>query len=315
MDAKPSVVTIVLNWNGKKVLGDCLSSLLASDYPKLQVMVVDNGSADGSVEYLKDAFPMVRLLCNPANLGFAAGNNLGIRQVLKEETDYILLLNNDTMVDRECISHLVQVAENDPRYGALSPKIYYLDPPNRLWYAGGAFSLWRGISEHWGRKAVDKGQYDTLREVTFVTGCALLIRGSVLQEVGLLDERLFNYAEDADLSVRILKAGHRLAYVPQARLWHREGFSALKHEGQAYRYYLYIRNSLWVLTKHAHPMQLLVAYPFFMVNGILRLTLVALLQRDIRAAVAPLRAIVGFAKMMLSSDRQVSQNHVAPIET
>jgi GT2 family glycosyltransferase len=314
IEAKPTVATIVLNWNGKEVIGDCLRSLLANDYPNLQVTVVDNGSVDGSVDYLKTEFPTVGLVCSPTNLGFTGGNNLGMRQALEEGADYIWLLNNDTVVDRECVSHLVRVAEGDAQYGALSPKIYYFDPPDRLWYAGGAFSLWKGVSEHWGRKAVDEGQYDALREVTFVNGCALFVRASVLREVGLLDETLFSCAEDADLSVRIRQAGYRLAYVPAARLWHKEGIDTLKNKGQAYRSYLYVRNSLWVLTKHAHPIQLLLAYPYFAVNGILRLTLLALLERDIRAAAAPLRAVWGFLKMVLIRDRRAATDHVAPME-
>lgn len=295
------VIAIVLNWNGKEVTAACLRSLLASDYPHLRVVVVDNGSTDGSADYLSSEFPTVTLLRNRTNLGFTGGNNRGIRYALAEGPDHILLLNNDTVVDRECVSHLVRVAEGNPRHGASNPKIYYFNPPNRLWYAGGAFSLWKGVSEHWGRKTVDEGQYDHLRKVTFVTGCALFIRASVLREVGLLDERLFIYSEDTDLSVRIRKAGYQLAYVPRARVWHKEAYSTRKGMGQAYRYRQYVRNSLWVLTKHARPVQLLVAYPYFVINAVLRLALLALLRRDFRAAVAPFKGVVGFVKMVVMS--------------
>lgn len=303
MSADPKVAVIILNWNTKEVTADCLRSLYASDYPNLRIIVVDNGSVDGSVEYLKAAFPAITLLSNTVNMGFTGGNNLGIRYALEEGADYVLLLNNDTVVDRECVSHLVRVAESNPRYGALNPKMYYFDPPNRLWYAGGALSLWKGVPEHWGRKAVDEGQYDTLREVTFANGCALLVRTAVLREVGLFDEALFSCAEDADLSIRIRKAGYQLVYVPQARLWHKEGFATLKNWGQARRYYLYIRNSLWVLTKHARPIQLLVAYPYFLVDQALRLTLLALLRWDLQAAVAPFKAVIDFVKMVIISHR------------
>jgi len=304
MGVEPLVVTIVLNWNGKEVIADCLNSLLASDYPNLRVIVVDNGSVDGSAEYLKAEFPSVELICSPTNLGFTGGNNLGIRRTLEEGADYVLLLNNDTVIDRECVSHLVRVAESNPRYGALNPKMYYFDPPSRLWFAGGAFSLWRGVSEHWGRKALDEGQYDTQREVTFANGCALFIRASALEEVGLLDETLFSYAEDVDLSIRMRRAGYQLVYVPQARLWHKVGFASLENLGQAYKYYLYIRNSLWVLTKHARPIQLLVAYPYFLVNAGLRLTLLALLRRDFQAVGAPLKGVIDFVKMAITPSNQ-----------
>jgi GT2 family glycosyltransferase len=299
------VAVVVSNWNGKEVTEDCLRSLLASDYPDLRVVVVDNGSADGSADYLSLRFPDVVMLRNPVNLGFAGGSNQGIRYALENNADYILLLNNDTVVDRRCVSHLVHTAEGSRLYGALSPKIYYFDPPDRLWYAGGAFSLWRGVTELWGRKAVDRGQYDALREVTYVSGCALLARASVLRTVGLLDETFFMYAEDADLSLRIRKAGYRLAYVPMAKLWHKEGFDTRQNSGQAYRYRLYIRNSLWVVTKHAQPVQLLVAVPYFLVNAVLRLTLLSVARRDLRAAIAPLQGVKDYLQMLFDRDRDL----------
>lgn len=299
----PSVVAIVLNWNGRDVLGDCLRSLLANDYQNLQILVVDNGSNDGSVSLVSDAFPTVQVLSSPTNLGFAAGNNLGIREALQQGIDYLLLLNNDTVVDEKCISRLVDTAETD-HYAALNPKIYYFDPPDRLWYAGGAFSLWRGVSEHWGRKTLDSGRHESSRPVTFLTGCALFLRASVLREVGLLDEQLVSYAEDADLDLRIRRAGYRLGYVPAAKVWHKEGYSALKHEGQAFRYYLYVRNSLWVLTRYARPVQLLVAYPYFTVNVVFRLVVLALIRGDRQAAAAPLRAVGEFIGMVHSAERR-----------
>jgi GT2 family glycosyltransferase len=301
----PVVTVVVLNWNGKEVTEDCLRSLLASDYPDLCVVVVDNGSTDGSADYLSVRFPDLVILRNPVNLGFTGGSNQGIRHALENNADYILLLNNDTVVDRECVSHLVDAAESSRRYGALNPKIYYSDPPDRLWYAGGAFSLWRGVAQHWGRKSVDRGQYNALREVTYVSGCALLVRASVLRTVGLLDETLFIYAEDADLSVRIRKAGYRLAYVPMARLWHKEGFDTRQNSGQAYRYRLYIRNSLWVLTKHAQPVQLVVAVPYLLVNAVLRLAILSLVRRDIRDAIAPLQGVKDYLQMLFDRDRDL----------
>lgn len=303
-DMNPRVAVIVLNWNGQDVLGHCLRSLMASDYLNLQILVVDNGSSDGSIEYVQNVFPTVQILSSQTNLGFAAGNNLGIRQMLQQGVDYILLLNNDTVVDEQCVSYLVRTAEGDPSYGALNPKIYYFDPPDRLWYAGGAFSLWKGVTEHWGRKKSDTGRYDRTRAVTFLTGCALFLRSSVLRQVGLLDEQLVSYAEDADLCFRVRRAGHQLGYVPTARVWHKEGFSALKHQGQAFRYHLYVRNSLWVLTRYAHPIQLFVAYPYCAFNLVMRLIALGLIRGDLKAAAAPLKAVADFIKMAASARRR-----------
>ena len=223
---------------------NCLRSLLASDYSRVELLVVDNGSTDGSAEYLRSQFETVTVLCSKENLGFAAGSNRGIEHAMRKGANYVLLLNNDTVVSPTCVSALVSAAEGRPDYAALGPKIYYFDVPDRFWYAGGSYSHWRGVPRHRGRKQADTGQYESFCEVTFISGCALLLRSSVVTRIGMLDETLFSYVEDTDYCIRLRMGGLRLGYVPEAKVWHMEGYSALKNRSQAFRYYLYIQNSL-----------------------------------------------------------------------
>lgn len=297
MNASPRVTAIVLNWNGKELSAACLRSLLASDYPALEVILVDNGSSDGSVPALQAEFPDLEIVCSPENLGYAGGNNLGIRLALDRSTPYIFLLNNDTLIDPGCVNRLVEALEADPTAGAANPKILYHRPADRIWYAGGTYSLWTGFTRHRGHRQVDRGQFDRQEVVTFLTGCAFFVRGRVLQEVGLLDESLFNYIEDLDLCLRIRRAGYRLLYVPGGKVWHREGFTAEKELGKPYRYYQSVRNLLVVLRRYARPVQLLSAYPLFLVNVVLRTALMTLLRRDFASTKAVLRGALEAGRM------------------
>jgi len=198
----PRVAIIVLNWNGREVLEDCLRSIYALHYAPLEVIVVDNGSKDGSVEIVQRSFPKCVLIQNNENLGFAKGNNQGIGLALDRDNDYVMILNNDTLLDAESLSFLVQRAESDPRIAAVSPKIYFADPSDRLWFGGGTFSYWKGRNGHVGYRQKDCPAWNVPREAQFVSGCVLLAHRRAWQEVGGFDESLFAYGEDMDWSIR-----------------------------------------------------------------------------------------------------------------
>jgi GT2 family glycosyltransferase len=220
--AVPTVAVIILTWNGKELTLDCLRSFAPVTTPKLRILVVDNGSTDGTagaVRALGDA--RVTIVENGANLGFAAGNNAGIRHALDHGADFVLLLNNDTVVDPAVVDGLLAAMEREPDVGIAGPKIYYFEPKDRIWFAGGAVSLWRGTARHIGIRETDRGQYDAARDVDYVSGCALLARREVFDRVGLLDAGYRAYFEDADLCARTRRAGYRVRYVPAARVWHR----------------------------------------------------------------------------------------------
>ncbi len=176
---------------------------------------------DGTVEAVRSDFPSVRLVANSVNLRFAGGNNVGIEHVLPDNPDYVLLLNNDTVVDPGFLSELVKFAEEDRHIGIVGPKIYYYYDERRIWYAGGRVNFWEGWTSHIGIREKDHGQYDSPMEVDYVTGCCMLVRREVIERVGKLDEGYFIYGEDADWCLRASRAGYRLFYVPSSMIWHK----------------------------------------------------------------------------------------------
>jgi len=217
----------VLAWNGREVTEACIESVLRLDYPGFGVLVVDNASTDDTVVALRARFDdRIELLRNERNLLFAGGMNVGLERALAAGYDFVLLLNNDVVLDPGLVRELVAEAAADARIAAAGPKIYYFDRPERIWFAGGELSLWRGWSRHRGLREVDRGQHDAARDVDYLTGCALLVRREALREVGLLDPGFGMYAEDADWCFRARARGYRLRYVPSARLWHRVSSSA-----------------------------------------------------------------------------------------
>ncbi|HIP87591.1 MAG TPA: glycosyltransferase family 2 protein, partial [Anaerolineales bacterium] len=181
----PRVTAIVVNWNGLEDTIACLASLAEVDYPSLEVVVVDNGSTDGSPALLRQRFPRLALLETGENLGYAGGNNVGVRYVLERGADYVLLLNNDTEVAPGFLRRLVEVAEADPRVGVVGPTIYYYDRPDVVWSAGGAIDWRRGRAWMMGLDERDRGQFGTApREVNFVTGCAMMVRRETVERAG-----------------------------------------------------------------------------------------------------------------------------------
>src|SRR5437868_900505 len=196
-------VIIVLNWNSHETTNQCVQSLLAMEGDSFEILVIDNGSRDGSVEYLRRAFPQVEIIANSHNLGFAAGCNVGMKRALGQRADYVLLVNNDTVVTASFLAELLAESERNPNAGMVSPKIYYFDERDRIWWAGGRFSLWQGIPRHLGRNEKESGRYETAKVIDWATGCAVLLKCAALQEVGLFDEEIFANGEDLDLSLRM----------------------------------------------------------------------------------------------------------------
>ena len=247
----PKASIVILNWNGYEVTRECLASLSKIDYPNCEVVLVDNGSADGSPDRLAAEFTEITVIRNHKNLGFTGGNNVGIRRALEQNADYVLLLNNDTVVAPNFLSELIRAGESDQRVGLLNPKILYFEPSDRLWYAGGSFNIWKGIASHRGSRELDRGRYDTPEEVTFITGCAFLIKTEVIRKIGLLDECFFYSCEDTDWTIRSLKAGYKALYVPSAVLWHKESMDVKNNAGKAFRDFYNARNCLLLARRHA----------------------------------------------------------------
>src|ERR1700674_467949 len=173
-----------------------------------------------------------------------------MRDALSHGVDYLLLLNNDTVVAPSFLTELLRVAESDVKIGILNPKIYFSEPADRLWYAGGFYKSWWSFPKTLGVHQRDNGKYDQTREVSFMTGCAFLIKTGVVRRIGLLDEMFFHSFEDVDWSVRSLHAGFKAVYVPRAVIWHRDAYATKKNAGKAFKDFYNVRNSILFARKH-----------------------------------------------------------------
>jgi hypothetical protein len=216
----PSVAAIVLNYNGREVTLQALASLTAVDYRPFAIVVVDNGSTDGSYEAVAAAFPDVTQLRTEVNLGPAGGANLGIRRALDRGHDYLLILNNDIEVAPDLVTEMVRVAESDPAIGVVGPKAYFYWDRDRIWTAGGRIVFREAVTKERGTGELDRGQYDRDEETGYVNGCAQLVKRAVFEEVGLWDPIFHLSFEDADFCLRARRAGWRSWYAHRARLWH-----------------------------------------------------------------------------------------------
>jgi GT2 family glycosyltransferase len=296
MNSRPTtkITVVVLNWNSYEMTAKCIRSLQATYGPDFEILVVDNGSTDGSVKMLPQEFPRIVVLPQQRNLGFAAGCNVGIRHALANDAEYVLLLNNDTFAAPDFIREMLATIESDPRIGAVCPKIYFADEPEMIWYAGADFSLWTGTAKHRGWKEVDRGQFDRQQEITQATGCAMLVRCSALRDVGLLDEQFWAYAEDLDWSVRFVKGGYRLAFAPKASVWHCCGATAVKSMGagsQVIRQFFSTRNMVLVARKHLRWWQIPSYALGFGITHILLYTILRLWRSDFPALLAIYRGL------------------------
>jgi GT2 family glycosyltransferase len=219
--ASPDVAVVILNWNGWEDTVACVDSCLRSSHPGVRLLVVDNGSTDGSEQILRERFPALEILQTGENLGFAGGNNAGMRRVLDTGADLVVLLNNDTVVDPGFAAALAEAARVRPDAGMLCSKILLFDEPEVLWYAGASFHPWIGWGRHRGHGQRDVGQFDRLEETDRPTGCALMVTRACCERVGLLRDDYFCYAEDLEWGLRARDAGFALLYVPGSRVWHK----------------------------------------------------------------------------------------------
>lgn len=281
----PLVSVIVLNYNGKQHLADCFDSIARTTYPRLEVIMVDNGSNDRSVEFVKTRYPFVKIVQNEKNVGFAEGNNVGVR-VAKGE--YVAFLNNDTRVDPEWISELVRTIEKDVRIAACATKMVMFNNPLMMNGAGGVLTMllygWdRGLYEE------DKGQFEKCEEVPFACAGAMLARKDILLQLGPFDKRYFIYCDDVDLGIRMWLSGCRVVYVPTAIVHHK--YSATMGQNSLRKMYLGERNTLATFLKDYEGRTVLRLFPHFLLNylraaiGFLLNNSLAMWERSSRAIV------------------------------
>ncbi len=247
----PRIFVILLNYNGEKDTLECLASLGKITYKNYAIIVVDNGSRNGR-EFLKRVnkkFPEVITIPLAINTGFSGGNNMGIRYALAHSADYILLLNNDTTVATDFLTHLINATELDKRIGIVGAKIYF-SGTKKIWYNGGIFS-WFGGGKHIDYNKLDNHpNEESIKKTDYVTGCTLLIKREVIEKIGLLEEAFFLYYEDVDLCLRARKAGYRLVVAQGSHVWHKISQTTKKLGEPCIQYY-HFRNALLLSKRNA----------------------------------------------------------------
>lgn len=243
----PMVSIVIVNFNGRNFLSRCLSSVLKTNYPNFEVIIVDNGSTDGSAELVQRCFQYnnIRIIRNSRNLGFAEGNNIGARAAKGE---YVVFLNNDTEVDAEWLKELVTVMESDEAIAAAQSKLLSFD--RKTIDSTGDFINFLGMGWMRGRGEEDKGQYDKIGEIFSARGAGMIVRKQILREIGCFDSDFFMICEDVDLGWRIRLNGYKVVFVPKSVVYHFGSGTRKKFERAAESYYYNTRNGISMLIKN-----------------------------------------------------------------
>lgn len=237
--SKTKVLAIILHWNDYEDTIDCVESLFDSKWKNLEILIVDNNSIGDEAERLQKKFPTIKIIRNKKNLGFAGGNNIGIRNALKNDSSFIFLLNNDAKVKKNCIPELIKKV-NNPTTGIAVPKIYN-QGTKKIQSCGDYFNKKLGLSLH--LKKNSKQAF----EVNAASGAAMMIKLDVIEKVGLFDEKFFAYYEDLDLCLRMKNKGYKILAVPSAEAEHKLSSST---NGSLVKTYFKIRNVNYLMKKH-----------------------------------------------------------------
>lgn len=258
----PLVISIVLNTNHREDTLQCLTSLKQNTYVNHKIILLDNASIDGTVDAVRSFLPEVQIIELHHNLGYAGNNNVGIQAAMEQGADWVFILNEDTILSPDCISNLVSVGESDTTIGIIGPMVYHHDEPGVIQSAGGRmdkyFREW-----HLGEGEQDHGQFQQPHSVEWISGCGIMVRYPVIEQVGTIDERFFYYVEEFEWCVRAKKAGWQIFHVPQAKLWHK-GVQRDYQPKPSVTYYA-TRNRLLLLSKHrATPMAWIVTASQFL---------------------------------------------------
>ncbi len=294
----PRVACLVLNYNGRDITLEAISSLLDMTYPAFDVIHVDNGSTDGSSEAVAEAFPDVIQERIEENKGPTQGLNRGLLAGLAGDYDYLLSLNNDIEADPEMLTELVRLAESDPSIGCVGPKTFYYWDRQRLWSAGGVIRFKESVTQERGMGEIDRGQYERDEEVDYLNGCAILMRRSVVEQVGIWDP-IFNLAvEDADWCMRIKEAGFRCMYAHKSVLWHMVSHTAGNY--QARRTFFTGRANTIFVRRYGGPLQWL-TFVLFTAVALPLAFLRELPKRNHGAAVAKLKGVLAGLRVPMTA--------------
>jgi hypothetical protein len=242
------VAIIVLTWNQKSDTLECLGSLSRVVYDDYFVVLVDNGSVDGTAEEVSAKYPAVHVINTGDNLGYVGGNNVGMEFALAQGADYVFILNNDTTVAPDFLNHLVGYADAHPKAGMVGPKVYMYDRPKAIWFAGASLTRY-GTVWHTAFGDTDEGGFDQNMDCIYIPGCSVLVRRELIERIGMLDPKFFYLYEEVDWCFRARQAGYSLVLVPAAHIWHKEARAYSGTKSPRYLYY-FTRNHLLFFRKN-----------------------------------------------------------------
>jgi len=326
----PKVAIIILNWNGWRDTIECLESVYHITYPNYNVILVDNGSEDGSFEKIKEycdgkvevkseffsydlsnkpikydadkektvetvlmpCDKQITIIINKINCGFAEGNNIAMRYALKAfSPDYFLLLNNDTVVDPRFLGELIKVGESDKTIGIVGPTVYHYREQNRIQSAGVKLRWNTGRQNVFRSNEIDSGKFGEIIHVDYVAGCALLARAELIKTIGYLNSNYFAYWEETDWCIRAYNVGYKVLYTPKSKIWHKGSSTTQKLRG--FHVYYMTRNMFWFMRQHATRQQycLFLLY-FFGIQFWLKCGIYSIYNRNIIVLVSFLRGVI-----------------------
>lgn len=281
----PKIIVLILSYNGKYLLEEAISSYLANDYPNFRVVVIDNGSTDGTLDFVKEKFPSVKILRTAENLGYSGGLNFGLEYAFNgNNVDYALVTNNDVKADAKVISELVKIAVTDEKIGFVTGKVYYYDSPHTLQTVGKKEDPIRWNGGHIGNREKDEGQYDEISERAFADDIYTLVSRRLYRDTGGYDTIFFLQSEEYDWQVRAKELGYRIVYTPYAKVWHKESMTIGKTS--ALKAYYDARNPMLVILIHRSPEFFRRYLWFHLRRQIFRSSLVALKQGNVTKALA-----------------------------
>jgi len=250
MQTSPKLAIVLINYLQDDLTLDCIKSIKNSNYDNTEIILINQISTKDSENKFKSEFPELTFISTERNIGFASACNLGIRKALEGKAEIICLLNNDTIVLPDTFLNLMRGFSLSGDVGIVGPKIMYYDKKDKVWFGGGKLLLNKGAKTvHLDMNQLESESNNNIKEVDFITGCALMFKREVLEKVGLLDERYFAYFEEVDFCYRVKKAGYKILYIPQSRLYHKVSSTTKKYFSGLINYYKF-RNRLYFLKKH-----------------------------------------------------------------
>jgi GT2 family glycosyltransferase len=293
----PKVSVVILNWNGRRYLEDCLTSLQAQTFTDFEIILVDNGSTDGSVEWVAECFPQVRVIRNETNVGFAAGNNQAISA---SQAEFVATLNNDTRVEPDWLAVLIAAAEEEPTVGMCASKMLFADRPGIINSTGINLDP---IGIAWDRQGGEPDDRQETEPVEVFGPCAgaALYRRTMLDRIGMFDEDFFAYLEDVDLAWRARMAGWRCLYVPSARVYHIH--SATGGEGSPFKNRLLGRNKVWTIAKNYPTSRLVLYLPLILLYDLAAVLYTLVVRRDVSSLQGRLDGLRGLPSVWRQRQR------------